>query len=132
MEDCVFCKIVRGEIPAYKIYEDDSYLVFLDAFPSVKGQSLVIPKKHVGGYLFDMDDFEYVELMKLSKRVALATDEALNPLRTGIVVEGMQVPHVHIRLYPMFERKPLTTGGKIEVSVEEMTEIAAKISEKLN
>ncbi len=103
MADCIFCKIANGEIPSYKIYEDKDYLAFLDVSPSSKGQALVIPKKH-DGYIFDLNDKEYSDLFIKGKKIAKAIDNALNPIRTCIVVEGFMVDHVHIRLHPCYER----------------------------
>ena len=103
MTDCIFCKIANGEIPSYRIYEDKDYLAFLDMFPSSKGQTLVIPKKH-DDYIFDLNDKEYSDLFIKGKKIAKAIDNALNPIRTCIVVEGFMVEHVHIRLHPCYER----------------------------
>lgn len=128
--DCVFCKIAKGEIPTEKIYGDDEFLVILDAFPSMKGQTLVIPKKHVAPYLFDLDDEFYTKIMLFSKRIANAIDKALNPIKTGLVVEGLEVDHVHVKLYPL--TKPFTL--KLldpKPPKEEMEEIAKKIKMSL-
>ena len=99
-ENCVFCKIIKNEIEAVKISEDDKHLVFMDAFPSLKGQVLVIPKKHVQNYL-DLEEDEYKELMEKSRKVAKAMKKALKPEVVALVIEGMEVPHVHVKLYPI-------------------------------
>jgi histidine triad (HIT) family protein len=135
MEDpnCIFCKIVKGEIPCYKIYEDEDVLVFLDAFPFLKGQSLVIPKKHIAPWLFDTDDETYCKLMKTAKKVCQATQKGLGPFKTGLMVEGLEMDHVHIKIFP------LTKDGYKDYpkildplpSKEEMTEIAEKVKEAL-
>lgn len=127
MDDCIFCKIVKGDIPCYKIWEDEKYLAFLDAFPSMKGQTLVIPKEHSSEYLFEMDDKSFSELMLVSKKIARAIDSAINPIKTGLVVEGLEVGHVHVKLYPLnspFGIKLLES----KISAEEMKDISEKIS----
>lgn len=100
-EDCIFCKIVSGEIPCYKIYEDKDAIVFLDAFPFMKGQTLVIPKKHLAPWLFELDDEIYSRLMLVAKKVAKALDKSLSPVKVGMMVEGLELDHVHIKLFPM-------------------------------
>lgn len=96
----IFTKIVQGEIPAYKLYEDDKFLVFLDAFPLAKGHTLVIPKQEID-YLFDLSDDLYIEMQILAKRVALALKKAVPCKRIGVAVLGLEVPHAHIHLVPM-------------------------------
>ncbi len=126
-ENCVFCKIVKGEIPCYKIYEDEETLGFLDAFPSMKGQSIIIPKKHIAPWLFDTDDETYTKLMLAAKKVAKAVDSTVNPVKTGLVVEGLELEHVHIKIFPFSENgfKDYTTTKNL--NKEEMQEIAEKI-----
>lgn len=96
----IFTKIINREIPGHFIYEDDFCVVILDKFPAVKGQSLVIPKKDID-YAFDLDDDSYIHLFQIAKRIAKASDKALGAVRTCLVVEGFDVPHVHIKIYPM-------------------------------
>lgn len=127
MEDCVFCRIVSGEIPSYKIYEDDDVIGFLDAFPSMKGQALVIPKEHIAPWLFDVDDETYCKMMLAAKKVVRAVDKAMKPLKTGIMVEGLELEHVHIKIFPLSEEGFKNYPNTIEVSKEEMEEIAEKI-----
>lgn len=100
MSKSIFSKIVAREIPAHFIYEDEHCVVILDRYPTVKGQSVVIPKKEVD-YAFDLDDDTYIHLFKTAKMIAKASDQALNAARTCLVVEGFEVPHVHIKVYPM-------------------------------
>ena len=95
-----FTKIINREIPGHFIYEDEHCVAILDKFPAVKGQSLVIPKKDVD-YAFDLDDETYLHLFQIAKKVGRASDKALNAERTCLVVEGFDVPHVHIKIYPM-------------------------------
>lgn len=131
MEDCIFCKIVKGEIPCYKIYEDEEILAFLDAFPSMKGQSLVIPKKHIAPWLFETEDETYCKLMLTAKKIIKAVDKTVKPKKTGLLVEGLEVEHVHIKLFPFSENGLKDYTKTIQLSKEEMQEIAEKIKENL-
>lgn len=101
MKDCIFCKIVNGEVPCNKIYEDKDFLAFLDINPNTEGMTLVIPKKHYPSYIFDMSEEDYSKLMKISKKVAKMIDKNLRVKRTAMVMEGMGIDHAHIKLYPM-------------------------------
>ena len=102
MENCIFCKIVRGEIPSVKIWENKKFIAILDKFPNVNGMTLVIPKKHFDSYVFEMNDKDYQELMIASKKVAKLLDKKLNVMRTALVMEGLGVNHAHIKLYPIY------------------------------
>ena len=109
----IFSKIVTGDIPAYRVAEDENYLAFLDINPLVMGHVLVIPKKEVD-YIFDLDDETYVGLQLFAKKVALGIKQAIPCKRIGIAVIGLEVPHTHIHLVPMngmddlnFSRKKL-------------------------
>lgn len=104
MSESIFTKIIKREIPAHFLYEDEHCIAILDRFPAVKGQSLIIPKKDVD-YAFDLDDDTYLHLFKTAKMIAKASDKALNAERTCLVVEGFDVPHVHIKIYPMQDTK---------------------------
>jgi diadenosine tetraphosphate (Ap4A) HIT family hydrolase len=103
MEDCTFCKIVRGEIPAHKIYEDNEHLAFLDIFPNTKGVTLVITKKHYASYAFDLPDEVYTKLFLLAKKIGKVIDKSLGSVRTFMVTEGMEIPHIHVKLYPFYK-----------------------------
>src|SRR3989338_8673069 len=98
--DCIFCKIIDGEIPVVKIFEDKKYFAFLDMNPINPGHTLLIPKKHTD-YLFDLSDDEYSELMLKAKHLAKLLKNKLNPKRVGIAVEGFFIPHAHIHLVPL-------------------------------
>lgn len=130
---CVFCKIVEGELPCYKIYEDEDAIVFLDAFPTMRGQVLVIPKKHLAPWLFDLEDEIYVKLMLVAKKIVRAVDKALTPVKTGMIVEGLELDHVHIKIFPLSEKGFLDYPKKMDPlpSKEEMQEIAEKIRKEL-
>ncbi|RCR65757.1 MULTISPECIES: HIT family protein [Larkinella] len=122
----IFSRIVSGEIPAYKIAETDDYLAFLDVFPTVKGHTLVIPKKEVD-YLFDLDDELYLGLMKFAKQIAPAIEKAVPCQRIGVAVVGLEVPHAHVHLIPMNSMADMNFNNKLKVSPEEFSEIAARI-----
>jgi histidine triad (HIT) family protein len=100
-KDCLFCKIVSGDIPAHKILEDDNHMALLDIFPSVAGQTLILPKTHYGSYVFDMDESSYQNLMGFTRKVAKVLDKGLDLVRTCMVMEGMEIDHAHIKLYPI-------------------------------
>jgi histidine triad (HIT) family protein len=124
-ENCIFCKIVKGEIPAVKIWEDEKYLAFLDMNPINQGHALLIPKKH-DDYIFDLNNEEYSELMLTAKEVAKLLKEKLNPKRIGIIVEGFGVSHVHIHLVPInFPDEICNKRNPIET--EELNKIAKRI-----
>ena len=123
----IFSKIVDGDIPAYKVAEDDNYLAFLDIFPLAKGHVLVIPKKHTN-YIFDIDTDEYLERWKFAQKVAKAMDKVIHCKRIGVAVIGLEVPHAHIHLVPLnnvsdinFERP------KLKFTESEMKEVASLI-----
>lgn len=100
MAASLFTRILQGEIPAHFVYRDEATAVILDKFPTVAGQMLVIPVREVD-YLFDLDHDTYQRVCALAKRAAMAADRVFTPARTCLVVEGFEVPHVHIKLYPM-------------------------------
>ena len=96
----IFTKIVKGEIPSYKVYEDKNFLAFLDINPLKKGHTLVIPKKEVD-YIFDIDSKEYQNLWNTAKKIALGMKKVIECNRISIVVMGLEVPHAHIHLIPL-------------------------------
>ncbi|MBO6584979.1 MAG: HIT family protein [Gracilimonas sp.] len=128
----IFTKIIEGDIPSYKIAEDDKHYAFLDINPSAEGHTLCIPKKDVD-YIFDLEPSELSELNLFAQKVARGIDEALQPIRTGIIVEGMEVPHAHIHLIPIYkETQRFSLGMQVGVSQDRMMELAKIISEKVN
>ncbi len=102
MENCIFCKIVKGEIESIKIWEDDKFLAILDVNPNTKGMTLVLTKEHYNSYAFDMPDEIYSEFMVAAKKVAKTLEKGLNVTRVAMVMEGMGVNHVHLKLYPLY------------------------------
>jgi len=104
--DCIFCKIVKGEAPCHKIWEDEKHLAFLSIFPNTDGFSIVIPKKHYSSYAFDLPDEVLCELVIAAKKVAKLIDSKLEDVgRTGMIFEGFGVDHVHAKLFPMHGTK---------------------------
>jgi histidine triad (HIT) family protein len=129
MSDSIFSKIIKHEIPAHFVYEDDICVVIMDKFPGVEGQSLVVPKKEID-YVFDLDETTYDHIFKIAKKVAKASDAGLGAKRTCLVVEGFEVPHVHIKIYPIKEGSNglapfLKSGGPADDGT--LAELAAKI-----
>lgn len=126
MENCIFCKIINGEIPAVKIWEDKDYWVMLDAHPINPGHTLLMPKKH-DDYIFNLKDREYVELMLKAKTVAKTLKEKLKPKRVGFIVEGFGVHHVHIHLVPLNKGNELNPERARHMDHKKLKEIAEKI-----
>lgn len=120
MKDCLFCKIVSGEVPSHKIWEDDKHMAFLTIFPNTEGVSVVITKEHYPSYIFDLDDKVISDLMKAAKTVAKLMDQAYDDVsRTGLIFEGFGVDHIHAKLYPMHGTGNLEDWHPIESSKEE-------------
>jgi len=123
----VFSKIVAGEIPCYKIAENDNYLAFLDVFPLKKGHVLVIPKKEVD-YIFDLDNTTYEGLMVFAKHVSAAIKQAMPCSRVGLCVIGLEVPHAHIHLIPINTTNDMNfSNEKLQLSKDEFEEVAKEI-----
>ncbi len=124
----IFSRIVAGEIPSYKIAEDENNYAFLDINPVAPGHVLVIPKKEVD-YLFDLSDEDYLSLQMFAKRVAAAMKQVMPCQRVGVAVMGMEVPHTHIHLIPINEESDMNFfKEKAAVAPEEMARIAAAIA----
>ena len=145
-QDCIFCKIAKGEIPSVKVWEDDKHLAILDINPNTEGMTLVVPKEHYDSDATDMPDKPYKDLMIAAKKVSKLLQKKLKVKRVAIVMEGMGVNHVHIKLYPLhgldtkfpgnelignvyFEKHPgyVTTLIGPKKSIEELNKVADKI-----
>ena len=127
----IFTKIINGEIPCYKIAENDQFLAFLDVFPLVHGHILVVPKKETD-YIFDIDDVELSAMMVFAKKIAKAQKAAVTCKRIGVAVIGLEVPHAHIHLVPMNTANDVNfTQAKIKPTAEELAEMAERIKAKL-
>lgn len=123
----VFTKIVQGEIPAYKIAEDDKHLAFLDVQPLVKGHTLVIPKREVD-LIFDLESEEFKNLWAFAQKVAKQIQAAISCERVGIAVIGLEVPHAHIHLVPLNSMQDLNFGNeRLKLSEAEFREVQEKI-----
>ncbi len=127
----IFSKIIAGEIPCYRVAEDDICLAFLDIRPVVYGHTLVIPKLEVD-YLFDLDDDYFTRLNLFAKKVAKGLREEVECLRIGIMVAGLEVPHAHIHLIPLQEISQLSfTNPRPEIQAPEMEELAKRLYDRL-
>lgn len=123
----IFSRIIAGEIPSYKVAEDDRYYAFLDINPLTKGHTLVVPKQETD-YLFDLDDRTLGDMMIFAKRVAAQIKANIDCARVAVVVLGLEVPHAHIHLIPIQSEKDVDFHReKLRLSAEEFNEIAAKI-----
>ncbi|MBQ2044025.1 MAG: HIT family protein [Bacteroidaceae bacterium] len=127
----IFSRIIAGEIPCYKVAEDDNYFAFLDISPLAKGHTLVIPKREVD-YIFDLTDEEIAGMQVFAKKVAIAIRKAIPCVKVGQCVLGLEVPHAHIHLVPMQSEADLRfTNPRVELSKDEFEEIAKSIRENL-
>lgn len=123
----IFTKIIQGEIPCYKVAENEDFIAFLDIMPNAVGHTLVVPKKEVDK-LFDLDDETYAKLFQYSKKVAEALEKAVACERVGLSVIGLEVPHVHVHLIPLNTMADATFGKKEKLSPEEFKAVAEKIA----
>tara|TARA_B100000900_G_scaffold156897_1_gene133388 strand:+ start:368 stop:760 length:393 start_codon:yes stop_codon:yes gene_type:complete len=127
----IFTKIVKGEIPSYKVYEDKNFLAFLDINPLKKGHTLVIPKKEVD-YIFDIDSKEYQNLWNTAKKIALGMKKVIECNRISVVVMGLEVPHAHIHLIPLDTMQDIDfSQPKLNISNDEMVQIANRINKSI-
>ncbi|GAA4273468.1 HIT family protein [Aquimarina gracilis] len=122
----LFTKIINGEIPSYKIAEDENFYAFLDIHPNAKGHTLCIPKKEEDK-LFDLDDETYLGLMSFSRKVAKAIEKTVPCKRVGVAVVGLEVPHVHVHLIPLNQMKEMTFEHKISMSASDFEALALEI-----
>lgn len=126
----IFTKIVNGEIPAYKIAEDEDFLAFLDVNPNAKGHTLCIPKQEINK-IFDMEEEHYLGLMKFSRKVAKALEKTIPCKRVGMAVVGLEVPHVHVHLIPLNEMDEMRFQNKVKLEKEEFEALAEQIAEHI-
>jgi len=123
----IFTKIIKGEIPAYKVAETDDFLAFLDISPNTRGHTLCIPKKEVDK-IFDLDEETYMELMRFSRKVALAIEKSVPCKRVGMAVVGLEVPHVHVHLIPLNAMEDTQFSKSVSLTPEEFQETAQTIA----
>ena len=127
----IFTKIVNGEIPCYKIAEDENYLAFLDVNPNAKGHTLCIPKFEIDK-IFDMDEAHYLGLMHFARKVAIALEKTIPCKRIGMSVIGLEVPHAHVHLIPLNEMDEMRFQNKVHFSEEEFMAIAKTVQENFS
>lgn len=126
----IFTKIVNGEIPCYKVAEDEQFLAFLDVNPNAVGHTLCIPKQEIDK-LFDMDEELYLGLMRFSKKVAAALEKTVPCERIGMAVIGLEVPHAHVHLIPINEMNEMRFQNKVALTKEAFETLATKIQQNL-
>ena len=126
----IFTKIINGELPAYKIAENDKFLAFLDVNPNAKGHALCIPKQEINK-IFDMDEDLYIELMQFSRKIAIALEKAIDCKRVGMAVIGLEVPHVHVHLIPLNDMDEMRFEKKVKLEKEEFEDILKIIQKSL-
>ena len=126
----IFSKIVAGEIPCYRIAEDENFLAFLDVNPNAKGHTLCIPKQEINK-LFDIEDQAYLGLMAFAKKIAVALEKTVSCKRIGMAVIGLEVPHVHVHLIPLNEMDEMRFQNKVSLTPEEFTALAQAIQANL-
>jgi histidine triad (HIT) family protein len=126
----IFTKIVNGEIPSYKIAEDENYLAFLDVNPNATGHTLCIPKQEINK-IFDMEEDLYLGLMKFSRKVAKALEKTVPCKRIGLAVVGLEVPHTHVHLIPLHDMDDMRFQRKVSLTKEEFEILAKAIQANL-
>lgn len=126
----IFTKIINGEIPGYKIAEDDDFIAILDVNPNAKGHTLCIPKQEINK-IFDMEESLYLGLMQFSRKVAKAIEKTVECKRIGVAVVGLEVPHVHVHLIPLNDMEDMRFQKKVSLTKEEFEDLAKDIQNNL-
>ena len=126
----IFTKIINGELPCYKIAEDENFIAILDVNPNAKGHTLCVPKQEINK-IFDIDDDLYIGLMQFSKKIAIALEKTVPCKRIGMAVIGLEVPHAHVHLIPLNEMDEMRFQNKVTLSTIEFEELANKIKQNL-
>ncbi|MDP2160960.1 MAG: HIT family protein [Flavobacterium sp.] len=126
----IFTKIIQGEIPSYKIAEDENFIAFLDVNPNAVGHTLCVPKQEINK-IFDMEEEHYLSLMKFSRKIAIALEKAIPCKRVGVAVVGLEVPHVHVHLIPLQDMEDMRFQRKVALSKEEFESTVIKIQKQL-
>ena len=128
--ETIFTKIIKGEIPSYKVHEDDNCLAFLDINPNAYGHTLCVLKKQID-YIFDLSSDEYDLLMKFSRKVALGIEKTVDCERIGMAVVGLEVPHAHIHLIPINNVQDMNFSNKINTSSVDLAKLSKRISDNI-
>jgi histidine triad (HIT) family protein len=126
----IFTKIINGEIPCYKITENEDFIAFLDVNPNAKGHTLCVPKQEINK-IFDMDENLYLKLMAFSRKVAIALEKTVPCKRIGVAVVGLEVPHTHVHLIPLQDMDDMRFQRKTTLTSEEFSTLAEDIAENL-
>lgn len=126
----IFTKIINGEIPSYKIAEDEHFIAFLDVNPNAIGHTLCVPKQEINK-IFDMEEDHYSALMKFSRKIAIALEKAILCKRIGVAVVGLEVPHVHVHLIPLQDMDDMRFQRKVSLTKEEFETTVQKIQNEL-
>lgn len=133
MSDCIFCKIVKGEAPCHKVWEDEKHLAFLSIYPNTEGFTILVTKEHYSSYIFDLPDEILKDLIMAAKKVGKLLDTKLdNVIRTGVICEGMEIDHAHIKLAPIrgIKDSGWKNDSKERVDNKELQKLAEKIKGK--
>jgi len=130
MMSTIFTKIIKGEIPSYKVAENDDFYAFLDVNPNAKGHTLVVPKKEVNK-LFELDEETYNGLMRFSRKIAIALEKTIPCKRVGMAVIGLEVPHVHVHLIPLEAMQDIQFKHKVTLKPAEFEAIAKAIADNM-
>ncbi len=130
MDECIFCKIIKGDIPCHKVYESSIVLAFLDINPVQEGHVLIVPKKH-NDYIFDLSNKDYTELLLEAKKLSGPLKKATGAKRIGLAIEGFAVPHIHIHLIPLYAGNQLNPLMAKPGDPEQLVKVADKIKEQL-